>query len=300
MKHVSPERGSALLLAVLIIALVGTVGFGLIRIALMQSRIANSSSNAIQAYNAAEAGLEYALLQYRIDKDREIGTATAPVAFTMNANQSFAVSMTHSATIFGTQSCLDRVASTFTVFSQCDAPPTNDPYSPLNFMQPNETLTFQTAQDASLIVLRAVKNDFNNDPAVVTQDDASRGVLQIQFYNRDADGTEHFLMQKVYKLGEADGIALAKTAGGIPVHGPLSFNKVSLLYLHDNDVSLAVVVKMQQNTVVRSFDTGITTISATGSAGGVKRRMAARIDRRTDRVLGVFDFALHAQAVSTP
>lgn len=288
-----PRRGSALLLALIIIALVGTVGFGLIRIALLQSRIANSISSSVAAYNAAETGLEYALLQYRLDKDVEITAGSTESAHTMNTNQEFDVTMTHQATIFGSAGCLSHDSITFTNFSSCDT----DPLNPLYYLEPDSSISFQPVSAADKLVVRAIKTDYM-DKIITGQTRADHGILQIRFYMKGNDGSEQLLREDTYMLGEAAGRTLAGK-DGMTVPAPSAFNKVTLTYLHENDIPLALVAKIS-GTSDLSFDTGITTILVVGKSGAVKRRMAARIDRRSDRVLGIFDYALHAGSVVTP
>lgn len=292
MKKPTYQRGSALLLAVVIIALVGTVGFGLIRIALLQGRIAGSTSAAIQAYHAAETGLEYALLQYRVDKDRAIAETT----IRMNDNQSFKVALTNEATQLGSDGCFGSDEDTYDEWVECD----NDPANPLTHIEPNSSLTFQTSDlnaTPDAIVVRAAPAD-NDGNYVNIQDGADGGVLQIQFYFRDANGKESLTHQKVMKLSEASEANLVQPGGRTMLPG-FNFNKISLLYLHDDDQPLAIMLKIKRGTEELSFDTGVTTIGVTGIAPGAQRRMAARIDRRTDRVLGIFDYALNARSVST-
>jgi|GEM_PF-4020128 len=288
------RRGSALLLALIIIALVGTVGFGLIRIALLQGQVANSASASIAAFNAAETGLEYALLQYRLDKDVEIAAGSAESALTLNPNQSFDVTMTHNAKIFGTAACLAKDAVNYFTFMSCNT----DPLNPMNYMEPDSSMEFQTTTAADSVVVRAIKNDYTG--AIITgQTRADKGILQVRFYLRSSDGTEVLKKEQTYMLGQAEGRSLA-AKDGMSINGPFTFNKVTLSYLHDSDVKLAVMLKIKSGATDLMFDTGITTISAVGKSGAVKRRMAARIDRRSDRVLGIFDYALHTGAVNTP
>lgn len=284
------KSGSALLLAVLIIALVGAVGFGLIRIALLQSRVSGSTSAAIQAYHAAESGLEYGLLQYRLDGTREIPQTTV----TLNSNQSFQITSTHLDSIVGTTDCLNRAATNYGSFVACDT----DELHPLTYMQPDTSLTVQATQTVDSIVVRAAPAD-NNGTYIASQADASRGVLQIAFYQKNADGSEQLLQQQVFKLGEATGGQLL-AAGGKTITGPFSFNKVTFTYLHTNAMPLALVVQCKSGGSIVNLDTGITTITAVGISQGVHRQLGARIDHQTNQVLGIFDYALHTSTASTP
>lgn len=63
------SRGSAILIAVFLIAAVGSVAFGIGRLFMMESAIANLYESSTVAYYAAESGIEEGFLRYRYDKN---------------------------------------------------------------------------------------------------------------------------------------------------------------------------------------------------------------------------------------
>ncbi len=74
------QRGSAIVIAVFLVAAIGGLAFSFGRIFLIESRNASITENGISAYYAAESGIEEGFLRYRYDRNAEIpygdGTAT--------------------------------------------------------------------------------------------------------------------------------------------------------------------------------------------------------------------------------
>jgi len=66
------ERGSAIIIAVLLITAIGTIAFSFGRVFLLQAAKAALYENGISAYYAAESGLEEAFLRYRFDRESQV------------------------------------------------------------------------------------------------------------------------------------------------------------------------------------------------------------------------------------
>lgn len=66
------QRGSAILIAVLLVAAVGSAAFGIGRLFLMDAGVADKYESAVIAYYAAESGIEEGLLRYRYNKNQEV------------------------------------------------------------------------------------------------------------------------------------------------------------------------------------------------------------------------------------
>lgn len=62
------QRGSALIITMLVVAAISTAAFGISRIFLADVRVAASLENALKSYYSAEAGVEEGLVRYRIDR----------------------------------------------------------------------------------------------------------------------------------------------------------------------------------------------------------------------------------------
>lgn len=72
------RRGSALVIAMMLIASIGAVAFGMGRLIFAQTAIATTYENGAVAYYSAESGIEEAFLRYRYDKNAEIPYANPP------------------------------------------------------------------------------------------------------------------------------------------------------------------------------------------------------------------------------
>jgi hypothetical protein len=78
---VTKQRGSAIIVAVLLISAIGAVGFSFGRVFLSQFANATVRENGVFAYYAAESGIEEGFLRYRYSRDVEVPFAS----WTMNA-----------------------------------------------------------------------------------------------------------------------------------------------------------------------------------------------------------------------
>lgn len=78
------KRGSALIIAMLLITAVGGIAFGIARLLFMETSLQSISENGIVAYYAAESGLEEGFLRYRYDKNAEVPFSN----WTWNADES--------------------------------------------------------------------------------------------------------------------------------------------------------------------------------------------------------------------
>lgn len=65
-------RGSAILIAIFLLAAVGSVAFGIGRLFLSESSLASLYENSTIAYYAAESGVEEGMLRYRYDKNSDL------------------------------------------------------------------------------------------------------------------------------------------------------------------------------------------------------------------------------------
>lgn len=74
------KRGSALVVAIFIITIVGSVAFGMGRLLFLETGTAVSYENGAIAYYAAESGLEESFLRYRFDQNTEVPQNTTTAA----------------------------------------------------------------------------------------------------------------------------------------------------------------------------------------------------------------------------
>lgn len=324
------QRGSAIIIAMVVVSIIGVVGFGVSRLAIMQLRLANINDASIRAYEAAEAGLEYALYQNSINPDATISSAPVdsqvvpaqsgqaglndtPLNFTLpgpNSDQSYSVLMSHETYRAGNQACFTDQISAGSMANTSGG--CQDQTTPLITLNADESVTFNKPTGASLYV-RAEPVDATKLVAIAAAVDADKviryGALEITgilttpspniFEHRVINlgllernvimdfGTAQFnLSQRYPKFTNADQITIRyyknvmADVAGVPLdYGPL-----------------VVAIQMKDSTGnLVPFDSGVTTIDVVGKVPGHERRLKAKIDRRTNRVIGIFDYALYAQ-----
>ena len=65
-------RGSAILIAIMLVTAIGTIGFAFGRVLLQETATANLYENGVGAYYAAESGIEEGFLRYRYNRNEEV------------------------------------------------------------------------------------------------------------------------------------------------------------------------------------------------------------------------------------
>jgi len=83
------EKGTALLVAILLCAIIGSAALGINAIALRQINISETYSNGLVAYYTAESGLEEGLLRYRFNKNIQIPTDNTTPGVPANVFRNF-------------------------------------------------------------------------------------------------------------------------------------------------------------------------------------------------------------------
>jgi len=316
------KKGSAILIALLIVALVGVVGFGVARIAIVQIRIANINDSALRAYHAAESGLEYGLLQYKINQNAVLSEevrnnpSTTKVVKSMGglpaqnatplcqnnstpcqlppADQSYTLLMYHHRYFIGNQNCFSSPV-VGQIISQCE-----NEESPLVSLQYDESYVF-SKDVGTEIFLRA---EPENLPTTTNSQDITKGAVVVTGY--DASGQT--VAKSVYNLGNNSRDTILSGGGsnfqlfstGVVGASYTNAISVSIQYFGpqagstENPGTLRFALQTKNGGDVIPFDSGVTSIEVVGKSQGAERRLKALIDRGTNKVLGVFDEAIYA------
>ncbi len=318
------NKGSAVLIALLVVALISVVGFGVARIAIVQIRIASINDSALRAYHAAEAGMEYALLQYKLNPDamiseqvksnpsikivaKAMGTKPAMNATPLchddstlcrlsSSDQSFEVLMYNQTYFLGKESCF-YAAVEGRLVNQCQ-----DAESALGKLSYDETYTFKKEVNTE-VYLRA---EPENIPTATNNMNITKGAVVVT----GIDENGQIIVKSVYNLANNTRDAITQGGGssfqlvstlGIGAGGA-SYNNartVTIQYFAPTDgtdlgeLNFALQTKNSSNSLV-PFDNGITTIEVVGKSTGTERRLKGLIDRSTNKILGIFDNAIYA------
>jgi len=78
------QRGTALLMTMILITVIGSIAFGVGRTTLSNLRQVNRLEDSLNAYQAAQAGIEDALLRFRFDKNAEAPRASSCTTISNN------------------------------------------------------------------------------------------------------------------------------------------------------------------------------------------------------------------------
>lgn len=309
------KEGSAILVAMLVVSLIGVVGFGLSRLAVMQLRLSTINDASIQAYHAAEAGLEYGLYQYSVSKEATIsanpaGTTVVPpqqgksglndtplTATLPNSTQSYDLLMTYQTYYAGTQNCL----TTDVAIGSVDTTGTNGCQAidaPLIVLQPDESVTFSKPFNTELFVRAEPATIPPQGSAADAEKVIKYGAVEITGTGINQGVTKHDLIN----LWHPDRAFVMNPNRGDAFHLPLyrTADQITIRYYGSTTgtdygpLSVAIQLRDDSGNLV-PFDSGQTLITSIGKVAGHERRLQAKIDRRTNQVIGIFDYALYAE-----
>lgn len=310
------KEGSAILIAMLVISLVGVVGFGLSRLAIMQLRLASINDASLRAYHAAEAGLEYALYQYGINKDATISAASIntvvvpaqqglggqnnnPLVFNIpESDQSFEALMTHYVYLTGQINCQTNQVNEGNVRLATNAGGCEAEDAPLIKLNYDESITISKTANTELY-LRAEPAQIPPKTDLATAERAIvYGAVEVTGFIGDT-----VLRHELFNLWSPNRDVIMSPTRSDAFHLPLFTNadQITIRYYKPTNGfdagPLAVSLQLKDNATGQliPFDSGVTTINIVGKVEGHTRRIKAQIDRRTDEVIGIFDYALYSQ-----
>lgn len=313
------SRGSAMLIAMLVVSLVGVVGFGLVRITIRQLRQQGSVAASTRAYQAAEAGLEYALLQYKLDKNASLGTGAGggapdargfywrpPLSLTLSADQAILVRSTSQYQRIGPVACLSNPYTTAAAFKACDGAGGRT----LVRLSPGATLkiTPQGSDPRYIFFKGLVDGAVDTDAAIVITayqtDGAVIGTQNVYRPGSATASTERISPSNAGYSAASDYSASAayftvrylnEAAGAAPFYGALLVSK------HATSPEGANIIPFKTDRLM---------ISVEGQSGGVARRLEAVVNTGSNSfegiydysqtALGVVDYVLSGQEIVTP
>ena len=292
------RRASAMLIAMLVVAIIGAVGFGVVRITIKQLRQQGNIAASARAYQAAEAGLEYALLQYRLDKSVRLGSGgntvddwgiawpTNYLARELNDDQNFSVRTTASYQRLGSVDCLRTAYASAAAWRACDG---QDGRTMLR-LKPGESVRVTPATAASkYLFVRALPENGGS---------TSNAYLTVTGYTAAGVTGE----QKAWLLS-APASPVKPQSGYSTVSTDLAAAEwFTIKYVNDssNDALLAAVgVSPWANDANRdalTFTTDRYLIEVVGRAGdnSVERQLTAVVNARTNVIDSLYDHSTTA------
>jgi hypothetical protein len=286
------RRGSALVFVLIIIAGIVTVTIGTQRLSLVQFNQATREEDNTFAFYAARAGIEDGLLRFRHERDVETATDTI-----------HRVDLT---------SGIDAgEVNKDTLISQTAS------YSPINQYY-DLTINFKTDQIGEF--------NFSGTPPVMKQDEeieltgfsneipnyflryafrwqdeagcrAKGAFVQIQQVNTPATTGDSFLGQIIVRMPASGNTYQSRsTSSNLLITRTTGLSSVVRMRSYHCPVQFAATTTLSNNGVDGgpAFDSLTTKILATGYYGQAKRTLEATVDRKSGRLISIYDFNLYS------
>ena len=294
------QRGTALLMTMILITVIGSVAFGVGRTTLSNMRQVNRLEDSLNAYQAAQAGIEDALLRFRFDKNAE-----APMSASCNTVSPNYTVPTVSSKIFSRVNISNPVSKDCVDLSG----PVPAPSSPDDIVydlkmfykkdiNQHECITIaevlpqdppgciRTSQSAALNQDTAIEYDVRNIPnlslkAKFSSPNLSNAIEVISIGTTAVNGVP---------VDQILGQSLLRPNGDTVDSNPSTFSpEAERIRLRAFGSSLAMY---DLSAPGKTLDSRITIVESIGYFGVSKRKLTLTLDRLTGTVSEVFDFVL--------
>lgn len=284
------KTGSAILIVMLLITVLSSVALTVGYLAMAEVMMETNSQDGMVAYYAAEAGIEDGLLRFRYDNNVQVGS------FITGAER------------------VERVDIDETDGSVARQPIVNPANSPGDSLRQTYDLRIKyksiNEEAISPDMDHFVNTELNNDETEkLLKKDESLNVLGFDVnsrlyikFVRDADDTDPicsidptkcFIQIRGTNIG-TEFIPYSQSDQSATSY-VINAGSSVLIKSWGMDVRYGIAAERISDSSVISLDEGITTIEATGYYGSAKRRLQATIDRKTGKLLEIFDFTLNSQ-----
>ncbi len=230
------NHGAALLITMLLIAGVGSLALAVSRIVLSEIRISSAYADGIVAYQAAEAGIERGLLEFRFNRSIE--------------------------QTFPFEKLNDDTGAGYNLN--------------ISYKDSDGTITGNLAKD------EVAEFDISNISSTIAIG-----------WNGDTGWIEWILLgeeQSDRGLIPSSSTPSTGAVGSVPTIGNWSTLKIKYI----SQVNNAALSYSISSYNLEPFDTGTTKVESTGTFGKTRRKLVAKIDRKTGTILGIFDYTLYA------
>jgi hypothetical protein len=307
------QRGTALLMTMILITVIGSIAFGVGRTTLSNLRQVNRLEDSLNAYQAAQAGIEDALMRFRFDKNAEapkentcfapLSSNPVPTATVTPKNIFSRVDISNpisnacadlSGTLISTPPSADIVYDLKMYYRkdkgqhECLAvsPTATDIANgciPMLANQPalaRDTSVEYNVRSAGVAQLRFSAQFVITKPDGSSDDPLTAAQRKIQISSIDKFGNvvdEQLLDEGTHSAGQVSST-------------PISLTGVENIRIRPfaKDLSRYELIPSGQGTL----DSRITTIESIGYYGVSKRKLSLKLDRLTGTIFEVFDFVL--------
>jgi len=281
-RSVGSSKSSALLLTILVVGLIAIVSLSVSRLSISEIKMAGGANESAAAYFAAEAGLEDGLARWRWNRNIEVPTG---------------------ATETSTEVLRCNIST-----NQCDEPSnltinSDDKYYDLKIWYKKDTVgNFTNVSDPNNPTLAkddvlefnsegmtnfTIKYVFTDNASLPLGEAIQHGIEVIQV---NADGT---ILTREFKNQEQDAAASSGISFPVAAGGKIVRIKP---WLRDSAGYIRYTIKPNSGAKI---DSGTHYIESTGYYKNTKRKLVAKIDRKSGTILSVYDFVIYAGSTLT-
>lgn len=287
------ERGAALLITLVLITVIGSIAFGVGRSSLTNFRLITRLEDSLNAYQAAQAGIEDSLLRFRFSKNSELPaacpSATNQEVPTKSTNWFERVNVTT-----GARECVD--------------------------LDPDLPVPTPNSSDIVYDLKMYYRKDAGRSECVVSSPTTEEGCLQLPIALAK-DATVEYSVQGMTSLtltatfesqdttppgqrkievllvspdGQSLGSELYDAPGGQVTAQPIPLSGQAVSAIRIRPFGKNLVRYELQPRAGESIDSRVTTIESVGYFGVSKRKLTLTLDRTTGTIFELFDFVLFA------
>lgn len=279
------KKGTALLLTLLTIAVIGTITFGVGKLALSETRIVTRGSGGVVAYYAAEAGIEDGLARWRWNRDVEVDSWIYDLKDDKEVRKVENINPQNPTYELKIGYKKDKIEGQLK----------KDESKEINIEGLSSlTLSYfgvQNARGTATVSMEVIAyNKSNMTPATVNGD--SRGKLLTKTTQRNITISLSGNLANNYILRIKPWIG--SNSLGTDENGQSGYASGPAPAASDPNLGLYIPYKIDPGPN-QKIDSGVTTIESTGYFQNSKRKLVVEIDRQSGTILNVFDFVLFGQ-----
>lgn len=288
------ERGAALLITLVLITVIGSIAFGVGRSTLTNFRLITRLEDSLNAYQAAQAGIEDGLLRFRFSKNSEVPTncpSSNPKLPTTATTWFSRVNVTT-----GVVSCVDLDPE----FPLIESPgPTDIVYDlKMHFKKdPGVSECLSTSVSPGCVSLPSGQPALAKDTSIEYNVNGLTSLrITTTFDPQETTPTGQRKLEVI--MLSADGSAIDRelydAPGGLIVNQPLQLSGKNIETIRLRAFGRDVHRYEIQPAANESLDSRITVIESTGYFGVSKRKLRLEFDRLSGTAFELFDFVLYA------
>jgi len=265
------SKSSALLLTILVVGLISIVSLSVSRLSISEIKMAGGANESAAAYFAAEAGLEDGLARWRWNRNVEVPTGATETSTETFDSGDLGNGASYKLKIWYKKDTAGN-------FNNVDD-------------QDNPVLTKDSAWEFDVEGLTQIRLKYritkDYTSAAFPSSGIQHGVEVSQSNKVDNTWTTNFYDQNSDNdASDTDGILIAISANA----------KLIRIKPWDADIKFAIKPISPTNSKI---DSGTHYIESTGYYKNTKRKLVAKIDRKSGTILSVYDFVIYAGSTLT-